>query len=424
MNSSNPYINEKLASLQELIGCVSPMYFTCYSGNTLEALYTTAPNIDFVSALLTMDGLTPLANITTAESNSDLQTMLIGHEPPILPRLEAPLICTNDIGMVWISDMEFRPGDETLIHVMGPVFPDEFSITQIENRLDHLHLSVSLKRHFLSMIRSLPVIPIQLLLQYAVMMHYCLSGEKITVDELHRSVPYNPAEENPSAPQPNRSVDYILEQQLLDCVREGNLAYRSIMDQLSNFNDSGKLADHDYLRHVKNLQITFTALCTRASIEGGLSPDTAYMLSDYYIQKIEAQTSLALLGSVGHSMLEDFTSRVHRLKNSRISPPVQRICDRIHLHPEVKTNIHLIAEEMGYSDYYLSKKFKQEMGCSINEYATAQKIEKAKQLLTGSQMTVGQIADSLNICSQSYFGNLFFKHVGMTPLEYRNRSGD
>ena len=90
--------------------------------------------------------------------------------------------------------------------------------------------------------------------------------------------------------------------------------------------------------------------------------------------------------------------------------------------PENKFDLHHLAEHLGYSDYYLTKKFKQETGCSITEYITAQKMERAKQLLTGTQLTIGQIADQLHICSQSYFGNLFQKHTGMRPLEYKNRN--
>lgn len=49
-----------------------------------------------------------------------------------------------------------------------------------------------------------------------------------------------------------------------------------------------------------------------------------------------------------------------------------------------KNNVHTIASNTGYSDYYLSKKFKTEMGCSIKEYINQQKIKKAKQLLTST----------------------------------------
>ena len=78
---------------------------------------------------------------------------------------------------------------------------------------------------------------------------------------------------------------------------------------------------------------------------------------------------------------------------------------------------------MGYAESYLGKKFRKEVGCTFAEYRTGRKMERAKELLTGTEMSLSEIADALSICSQSYFGKLFQRHTGKTPQEYRNHSG-
>ena len=60
--------------------------------------------------------------------------------------------------------------------------------------------------------------------------------------------------------------------------------------------------------------------------------------------------------------------------------------------------------------------------CLLNspiEYLINYRMEKAKQLLLSSQMTVFEIALETGFTSPSYFSKLFKELAGMTPLEYR-----
>ena len=59
------------------------------------------------------------------------------------------------------------------------------------------------------------------------------------------------------------------------------------------------------------------------------------------------------------------------------------------------------------------------MGCSIIEYIQHSKLERAKYLLTSSDMSVDGISVELGFSSRNYFTTLFKKQVGMLPTEYR-----
>jgi AraC family transcriptional activator of pobA len=48
---------------------------------------------------------------------------------------------------------------------------------------------------------------------------------------------------------------------------------------------------------------------------------------------------------------------------------------------------------------------------------------EAKVLLAQTQLSAGEIASSIGIDDQSYFSRLFKKYEGMTPLDYRKKSG-
>ena len=69
----------------------------------------------------------------------------------------------------------------------------------------------------------------------------------------------------------------------------------------------------------------------------------------------------------------------------------------------------------------LSSLFKAEMGMTITEYITQQRISHAKTLLHFSDKSLSEISEFLNFSSQSYFQNVFKKQVGVTPLEYRKQ---
>ena len=78
-----------------------------------------------------------------------------------------------------------------------------------------------------------------------------------------------------------------------------------------------------------------------------------------------------------------------------------------------------MAKKYGYTPYYFSKKFKQEVGMSLREFAAEEKVRRAKELLIQGRLSVSDISETLGFNSQSYFGNVFRKITGMTPLEYR-----
>ena len=47
-------------------------------------------------------------------------------------------------------------------------------------------------------------------------------------------------------------------------------------------------------------------------------------------------------------------------------------------------------------------------------------IMDAKSQLKSTQLSIQAISDSLNFANMSFFGKYFKRHVGMSPLEYRN----
>ena len=83
--------------------------------------------------------------------------------------------------------------------------------------------------------------------------------------------------------------------------------------------------------------------------------------------------------------------------------------------------IRFYASNMNVSTAYLSRLVKEISGATINEHVTSLIYKEACNLLSHSDMSIGEIADALSFSDQSALTNFFKMRAGMTPLAYRNK---
>lgn len=79
-----------------------------------------------------------------------------------------------------------------------------------------------------------------------------------------------------------------------------------------------------------------------------------------------------------------------------------------------------VSREVDISPYYFSKVFKDETGVNFIEYLTNLRIERAKDLLRNSDMSIKQICSEAGYSDPNYFSRIFRKTVGVTPTEYKD----
>ena len=80
-----------------------------------------------------------------------------------------------------------------------------------------------------------------------------------------------------------------------------------------------------------------------------------------------------------------------------------------------------LATLVGYTEYYLTEKFKKETGQSVSSYIRYTKVERAKVLLESTELSIKEIADQLAFNTVNYFIQCFRDTVGYTPAQYRRR---
>ena len=67
----------------------------------------------------------------------------------------------------------------------------------------------------------------------------------------------------------------------------------------------------------------------------------------------------------------------------------------------------------------LKSSFKKYYDCTITEYVQQRRMSQAEYLLAYTDLSIGQIAQSVGYSTSSRFAELFRKSTGLLPLEYR-----
>ena len=78
-----------------------------------------------------------------------------------------------------------------------------------------------------------------------------------------------------------------------------------------------------------------------------------------------------------------------------------------------------VAEDMGYSDAYFSKLFKQYFNQNFTAYLTEYRIKKAKELLTDTNNRTKDISRMVGYEDSNYFAKIFKRIVGEIPSKFR-----
>ncbi len=83
--------------------------------------------------------------------------------------------------------------------------------------------------------------------------------------------------------------------------------------------------------------------------------------------------------------------------------------------------IRFYADKLHISTAYLSRLVKEISGSTVNEHVSSLVYKEICNLLKQQNMTMGEIADSLNFSDQSAMSNFFKQRAGISPLAYRNK---
>ncbi|WP_053985841.1 response regulator transcription factor [Niameybacter massiliensis] len=102
-------------------------------------------------------------------------------------------------------------------------------------------------------------------------------------------------------------------------------------------------------------------------------------------------------------------------------PQVEKVLEMIAQEYTGHLSIELIADEMGISSSYLSRKFKQVTGHTFGEILNGYRIQKATELLLSHEYKIYEVAEKVGFSEYKSFCTVFKKWVGLSPKEFMNQ---
>lgn len=337
---------------------------------------------------------------------------------------ETPFLISDQYDITWL--ILHRTQDSCdMFHLLGPMFSTTpLPQNLVKDFLDNgypLSLRKSLQKH----LDEIPVISVSNILQYGIMWYYVMTGQTCQAEEISLLFYQDLQQKGHAAQELSQDnvtsySNYAFAQFYLRLVEEGNLNYRSILGTYDLLGPAGQVSLGDPLRQMQNLCIATVTLCCHAAMRGGLNPSTSYALSDHYIQSTESCKSVSEVYSLLDSMLDDYIRRVHNVRKclNQYSPLITDCISYISSHLTDAFALNDISSALGYSEYYLSRCFKKEVGISIKNYIKKQRIEYSKTILSARATTISQLSEQLHFVSPSYFVKCFKEETGMTPRQY------
>ena len=216
--------------------------------------------------------------------------------------------------------------------------------------------------------------------------------------------------------------DYRTELLYLKQIRTGDVeGIGKEADPHFNLSSVGQMA-RTSLKHAEYMVCASITLAARAAIDGGLSPTTAYAISDLYLQQLELCKTVDEILSIHLEMNMTYAKQVQKTRDIRCKTSYVEKCKYfISNHLNKPFTLDELAQALQINKSYLSRKFKEELGMSIMKYTRMQRIEAASNMLKYSDEDIVVIANYLCFPSQSHFGAVFKEQKGITPQKYRHR---
>ncbi|MTI58653.1 MAG: response regulator [Firmicutes bacterium] len=151
----------------------------------------------------------------------------------------------------------------------------------------------------------------------------------------------------------------------------------------------------------------------------GLQAKNEIELRDFISQEIDRALSINDIYNLLLQSIYKEIDIINSRKRDEDNKPVREAKKYIHKHYMEKITLSEVAEIVHFSSDYFSTVFKKEVGINFSEYLINYRLDKAKNLLINTDMTIALISGKVGYTDSRYFSKLFREKIGIKPSEYR-----
>lgn len=185
-----------------------------------------------------------------------------------------------------------------------------------------------------------------------------------------------------------------------------------------------------YMAKLKNIKYYQIKLELYALITEILNIDVSYGITPNY-EKISGLMDFGIghavesFETLEQSMKEDLMEPLLAAADSQMKQQniIYKIVEYLNNNIDKDVSLEQCARQFNYNANYLSRMFKQKFGKTYTEYVVELKVEKCKELLIKTNVSVNDLAFRFGYSSPQNFIRVFKKYTLMTPGQFRKQYG-
>lgn len=214
---------------------------------------------------------------------------------------------------------------------------------------------------------------------------------------------------------------YELEMEIISALQTSDEEkFYSLWKKSENYS-GGKFANTSS-KYKEYAAVSLITILTRAAIAGGVPQNDAYSLSDILIYKVSLCRNEQEYLQIFQEALESFFALAKKNNDRQDQSLHIRNCKAYishHLNNELTPEI--LAAHLGISKNYLLRLFPEYENITLMQYILRERVHAAANMLKYSDFEIMRIASYFQFQSQSHFGVVFKKYIGMSPAAYRKK---
>jgi two-component system response regulator YesN len=168
---------------------------------------------------------------------------------------------------------------------------------------------------------------------------------------------------------------------------------------------------------VKNsfFELIVTANNTTRELNKNFTSDTF----DNAFATLSGEDDIKLIKEFAQKFLMECAQAISSVKKAEENPIIKKVCAYVDENLSHDISLETAADFAGVSSFYLSKLFKEEKGETFINFISDKRLEKSRQLLESTELSIKEITAEVGYNDQNYFSRIFKSKYGLSPKEYR-----
>ncbi len=380
--------------------------------------------LDMVSPMIENDFI--YACIYNNDKSADLSSYLdyfnISENPWVFCCFEVPNINSDNQYSTYLKIHELLNEEHRClvssfimnrIAVFFPIFSENPAYTEIQEQIKKLYttLSYNISAGIRAGVSSIFTDKSQLQTSYAqalsALNKTTLNGGIIFSDGMS----YSSGQENPE--KKSNSIGEFKNQIITKLTSSDSNGVKSFLELYTSELISQKPASDK----IKNqfFDLIVTANNATRELNKNFTSDTF----DNAFATLSTENDIKLIKEFAQKFLMECTQAVTNVKKAEENPIIKKVCSYVDENLSCDISLETAADFAGVSSFYLSKLFKEEKGETFINFISDKRLEKSRQLLEQTELSIKEITAEVGYNDQNYFSRIFKNKYGLSPKEYR-----